>query len=55
MLTKTILIPDIHLRVVILTNTSGNGGILYAAVSNTIVIAIQDQMILVALISMPCI
>tara|TARA_R110002096_G_scaffold78299_3_gene184429 strand:+ start:1076 stop:2638 length:1563 start_codon:yes stop_codon:yes gene_type:complete len=37
MLSKTIMIPDINLGVVILTNTSDDGGGVFGAVSNTIV------------------
>lgn len=37
MLSKTILIPDINLGVVILTNTSDDGGALFSALSNTII------------------
>lgn len=37
MLSKTIMIPDINLGVVILTNTSDDGGALFSALSNTIV------------------
>lgn len=37
MLSKTIMIPDINLGVVILTNTSDDGGPLFSVLSNTIV------------------
>ena len=37
MLSKTIMIPDINLGVVVLTNTSDGGGALFGIVSNTIV------------------
>ncbi len=37
MLSRTILIPDIDLGVVVLTNTSDGGGALFGVVSNTIV------------------
>ena len=37
MLSKTILIPDLNLGVVVLTNTESGGGALFSAVSQTIV------------------
>jgi CubicO group peptidase (beta-lactamase class C family) len=37
MLSKTIMIPDINLGVVILTNTSDDGGSLFSALANTVV------------------
>jgi hypothetical protein len=37
MLSKTVMIPDLDLGVVVLTNTEPGGGALFSAVSNTIV------------------
>ena len=37
MLSRTVLIPDLNLGVVVLTNTSNGGGALFSVVSNTIV------------------